>query len=194
MNEEPFVWSGPLLSLFRQINYRYRYWHLILFDHLGAGCALDATTRGLKTAMVELGRAGLEICAWFLVLCKSFYYVPVFQIRIQSGQWIRIQQSKNDFQKKFYVLCLCFEVLDVLFLMAEGFSCSLDVLYGGLGISKLFFFLIKKISYSFFSCKFFPFLVIKTQYPNWFSAYNSGSGSGISESGSETLLCYVPVL
>jgi hypothetical protein len=37
----------------------------------------------------------------------------------------------------------CFEVLDVLFLRAEGFSCSLGVLYGGLGISKLQF-LIKK--------------------------------------------------
>ncbi len=82
MNEEPFVWSGPLLSLFSQINYRYRYWHLILFDHLGAGCALDATTRGLKTALVELGRDGLEICAWFLVLYKKVVYVLVFRIRI----------------------------------------------------------------------------------------------------------------
>jgi hypothetical protein len=27
-----------------------------------------------------------------------------------------------------------FEVLDVLFLRAEGFSCNLDVLYEGLGI------------------------------------------------------------
>jgi hypothetical protein len=30
----------------------------------------------------------------------------------------------------------CFEVLDVPLLRAEGFSCSLDVLYGGLGISR----------------------------------------------------------
>jgi hypothetical protein len=43
----------PLLSPFLVNNYRYC--HFILFDHLGAGCALDATTRGLKTAMVELG-------------------------------------------------------------------------------------------------------------------------------------------
>jgi hypothetical protein len=42
----------------------------------------------------------------------------------------------------------CFEVLDVLFLTAEGFSCSLCVLYGGLGRIKLHFF-IKKI-YKFF--------------------------------------------
>jgi hypothetical protein len=30
----------------------------------------------------------------------------------------------------------CSELLDVLFLKAEGVSCSLDVLFGGLGISK----------------------------------------------------------
>jgi hypothetical protein len=41
----------------------------------------------------------------------------------------------------------CFEVLDVL-LRAENFSCSLGVLYGGLGISKLQF-LIKKIKIKF---------------------------------------------
>ncbi len=38
-------------------------------------------------------------------------------------------------------------------LMAEGFCCSLDVLYGGLGICQNVFV---------FSCKFFQFLVIKT--------------------------------
>ncbi len=43
---------------------------------------------------------------------------------------------------------------------AEGFSCSLRVLYGGLGISKLQY-SIQKIK--FYSCNFFlPFLVIKT--------------------------------
>jgi hypothetical protein len=50
---------------------------------------------------------------------------------------IRIQEGKNDPKKlkkgeNFYLL------------RAEGFSCSLGVLYGGLGISKLQF-LIKKI-------------------------------------------------
>ncbi len=56
----------------------------------------------------------------------------------------------------------CFEVLDVLF--------SLDVLYGGLGITKLQF-LIKNISI-FFSCKFFLIFVIKTLDPDldWHSA------------------------
>ncbi len=41
-------------------------------------------------------------------------------------------------------------------LKAEGFSCSLGVLYGGLGISKLQF-LIKKIEIKFPSINFFPF-------------------------------------
>jgi hypothetical protein len=69
-------------------------------------------------------------------------------IRIQSGQWIhiriQIQEGKNDPQKyKKIKRFSCFEVLDVLFLRAEGFFCVLDVLYRGLGIGKLQF-LIKK--------------------------------------------------
>jgi hypothetical protein len=45
-------------------------------------------------------------------------------------------------------------------LRAEGFSCSLGVLYGGLGISKLQF-LIKKIEIKFPAISFFQFLFIK---------------------------------
>jgi hypothetical protein len=45
-------------------------------------------------------------------------------------------------------------------LRAEGFSCSLGVLYGGLGISKLQF-SIKKIEIKFPAKKFFKFSVIK---------------------------------
>ncbi len=45
-------------------------------------------------------------------------------------------------------------------LRAEGFSCSLGVLYGGLGISKLQF-LIKKISIKFPAIDFFKYLVLK---------------------------------
>ncbi len=43
---------------------------------------------------------------------------------------------------------------------AEGFSCSLGVLYGGLGISKLQF-LIKEIETKFPVINFFQFKVIK---------------------------------
>jgi hypothetical protein len=53
-------------------------------------------------------------------------------------------------------------------LRSEGFSCSLGILYGGLGISKLQF-LIKKIS----SYKFFSILGHQTLDPD------PESGSGI---------------
>jgi hypothetical protein len=43
-----------------------------------------------------------------------------------------------------------------MFLRAEGFSCSLSVLYGGLGISKLQF-LIKKIEIKVPAINFFQF-------------------------------------
>jgi hypothetical protein len=46
------------------------------------------------------------------------------------------------------------------FLRDEVFSCSLGVLYGGLGISILLF-LIKKIEIKFPAINFFQFLVIK---------------------------------
>ncbi len=52
---------------------------------------------------------------------------------------------------------------------AEGFSCSMDVLYGGLGISRLQFFLSTNygIKFFFFAEKFVQFLGHK----------NPGSGS-----------------
>jgi hypothetical protein len=52
---------------------------------------------------------------------------------------------------------LCFEVLDVgSLLRAEGFSCSMGVLNGGLGISK-WQFLMKKIKIKFPAVNFFNF-------------------------------------
>ncbi len=62
----------------------------------------------------------------------------------------------------------------------EDFSCSLGVLYGGLGISKLQF-LIKKI-YIFFCCKFFPIFGHQNRASGSVSGStltkNAGSGSG----------------
>jgi hypothetical protein len=56
---------------------------------------------------------------------------------------------------------------------AEGFFCSLDVLYGGLGIGKLQF-LIKKLFDFFPVVNFFHFLAIKTLDPDRYSAFNAG--------------------
>jgi hypothetical protein len=50
-------------------------------------------------------------------------------------------------------------------LKAEGFFCNLYVLYGGLGIGKLYF-LIKKLNL-FSAVNFFQFLFIKTLNPDW---------------------------
>jgi hypothetical protein len=74
---------------------------------------------------------------------------------------------------------------------AGGFSCSLDVLYGGLRISKLQF-LIKKIT-NFFNCKY---LVIKTLDPDLYSAQNQCCGSGmfILDPGSKGFPSRIPDL
>jgi hypothetical protein len=57
--------------------------------------------------------------------------------------WIWTQEDINTHKNLKKLIISFFEVLGVLFLRAEGFSCVLDVLYGGLGINKLHF-LIKK--------------------------------------------------
>ncbi len=50
---------------------------------------------------------------------------------------------------------------------AEGFFCKVNVLYGGLGIGKLYFLIQKKFNF-FFSCNFFlKFLVFKALDPYW---------------------------
>ncbi len=79
-------------------------------------------------------------------------------------------------------------------LKAEGFSCSLGVLYGGLGISKLKF-LIKKIEIKFPAIIFLNFRssnpgsgsgIRIRNYKN--AGSGSVSGSTLNQCGSETLL------
>jgi hypothetical protein len=70
--------------------------------------------------------------------------------------------------------------------LTEGFSRSLDVLYGGLEIRKLQFF--SKIYHIFFKCKFCFHLWSSKLDPDRYSAEDAGSGSGINESGSWTPL------
>ncbi len=68
------------------------------------------------------------------------------RIQIQWGPWIRIREGKNG-PEKYRTIKINF-----IFWRAEGFSCNLDVVYGGLGISKLPQFLIKKINKYIVSC------------------------------------------
>ncbi len=69
--------------------------------------------------------------------------------------WTRLRIGNTDLDPdpggpKLHTKVKKIQVLKCSLLTEEYFSCSLDVRYGGLGISK---FLIKKIK--FFSCKFF---------------------------------------
>jgi hypothetical protein len=81
--------------------------------------------------------------------------------RIKWGLWIRIQEGKNDPQKRKNLINLVFSSAECSLLRAEGFLCSLDVSYGSLGISKLQF-LIKKRYTKNLQLFFLQFLVIKT--------------------------------
>ncbi len=62
----------------------------------------------------------------------------------------------------------CFEVLDGLFceLEASAVTWTMDILYGGLGISKLQFLIKKKFNFFFQLFFFFQFLVIKALDPD----------------------------
>ncbi len=83
----------------------------------------------------------------------------------ESGSGSRRAKWPMKIEKKFRNVM--FWSSECSLLRAEGFSCSLDVLYGGLGISKLQFWFLKK-----FCCKLFQFLVIKTLVSDWYSAKN----------------------
>ncbi len=98
----------------------------------------------------------------FLYLCAGFRIR--IRIRINLSSWIRIHiqiadpdPGKNMTQKnrKKDKIFICWSAGCSL-LRAEGFSCSLGILYGGLGIRKLQF-LIKKIKIKFLVVNFFQF-------------------------------------
>ncbi len=88
---------------------------------------------------------------------SAFILVGWIQIRIRIGNTdpdlYRIQIGQNDPRKWRKLTCAV--------LRDEDFSYSLDVLYGGLGISKLQF-LMKKINKKISVVNIFQFLVIKT--------------------------------
>ncbi len=98
-----------------------------------------------------------------------------------GGNRIWIQKCKNVSQlnrivKKFHVLKFWCS-----FLSAEVFSFSLDVFYGGQGISQLQFLNLK--NNFFFTCKFFTFLVPKCWFHNselwiWMGGRGDYYGSG----------------
>ncbi len=122
-----------------------------------------------------------------------------YKLRIR----IRIQEGKNDPKNWKKDRILIFWIAGCSLLRAEGFSCSLGVLYGGQGIGKLQY-LIKKIKIKFLVVSFFNFrssnlgsgsgIRIRDPDPESGSAIikNAGSGSvsgsALNQCGSETLL------
>jgi hypothetical protein len=86
----------------------------------------------------------------------------------ESGSGSRRAKMTHKSRKKYKNFM--FSSVKWPLLRSEGFFSNLDVLYGGLGIGKLYFLIIKKI-YIFFSCNFFlKFLVIKALDPDRYSA------------------------
>jgi hypothetical protein len=72
-------------------------------------------------------------------------------------------------------------------LRAEGFSCSLEVLHGDLGLSKLQF-IIKKISHFFTEVNLFSIFGHQNPGSGFGSVFSLNAGFGLNKSGSETLL------
>ncbi len=77
-----------------------------------------------------------------------------------SGSGIRIQEGKNDPEKVEFFFKFMFWSVGWPLLWAAGFFCNLDILYGGLGIGKLQFLIIKKFNF-FPAVIFFNFWSLK---------------------------------
>ena len=95
----------------------------------------------------------MKILSFFLFFGVIFALLdrdPDPQYVCGSGSGSRKAKMTHKNRKKSRIFIGC------SLLRAEGFSCSLGVLYGGLGISKLQF-LIKKIKIKFLFVNFFQF-------------------------------------
>jgi hypothetical protein len=101
---------------------------------------------------------GGDSLAWVVARVSDPYPDPHGSawIRINLSCWIRIQEGINDHKNRKKSRIFKFLSPGCSLLRAEGFSCSLGVLYGGLGISNLQF-LIKKIEIKFPAINFFQF-------------------------------------
>ncbi len=149
---------------------------------------ISSFTSPAISLILFLSRHSKAILFWCIV--QGYGSGSVFNraSRSESVFGIRIQEGKNDPQKeKKFMFCSVGWPL----LWAAGFFCNLDTLYGGLGIGKLRFLIIKKIEF-FSTVIFFKFLVIKALDPDpyWSPASTSGFGSGSvkNEYGPETLV------
>jgi hypothetical protein len=100
------------------------------------------------------------------VMIKTVFRIRIrIRINLSCWIWIWIQEGKNYPQKKSRIFMFLSTGTGCYLLRAEGFSCSLGVLFGGLGISKLQF-LIKKIEIKFPAIIFFSILGHQTLDPD----------------------------
>ncbi len=108
------------------------------------------------------------------------------RIWIHRGPWIRIRIRNTGSRSRRAKITniINFILLSVIcsLLRAEGFSCSLGVLYGCLGIRKLQFLIKKIIFFSFWSTK--PWIRIRITNLIHLKCW---SGSWFKKSGSTTL-------
>jgi hypothetical protein len=96
---------------------------------------------------------------WKKFLRESKLWIRIRRIHMFSGLLDPDPLVTSTDPAKRWKFCLFFNFFGSAgcsLLRAEGFSCSLGVLYGGLGISKLQF-LIKKIKIKFLVVNFFRF-------------------------------------
>ncbi len=106
-----------------------------------------------------------------------------FRIRIQIHwpHWIRIQSGSGSETLPTSAGC------SLLIFWRLKPSRSLDVLYGGLGISKFNFFIIKMISCQSYVFQLFIIWTLDPD-PEPDPGFTRNDGSGFSESGSSTLI------
>ncbi len=84
------------------------------------------------------------------------------RIRIDFGRLDPNLTAKMTHKNRKNEEISCFEVLDVHSWGAVGFSCSLDILHGGVGIKKLQFLIQKRARFFLSAVNFLNFFVNKT--------------------------------
>ncbi len=135
-------------------------------------------------------------CSYFLQKCNTFVPRPLWRMSKLPEKHPALKREHPTLQNiKFlhFFLFLCVFVRIFMFwsagcsfLRAEGFSCGFCVLYGGLGITKLQFF-IKKIFFSIFVNQNPGFRTVSGSAIRKNAGSGSVSGSALNQCGSTTL-------
>ncbi len=151
--------------------------------------AVKCTCNGSTFVHSNLMKLNQAPSCWILPKYIQIAYIVYsgfrIWIRINLSCWIRSRRAKmtHKYRKMSKIFMFLSAVCSLL--RAEGFSCSLGVLYGGLGISKLQF-LIKKIEIKIKFPAINFFFNFRSSNPGSAIRKNAGSGSALNQCGSET--------